>query len=68
MFIKVLKRPAILSLCLQKLDCDIVYGFKQLLKTVNPLKSLRRKDSLEWSTVKLGLSQREVLPAIKEQL
>ena len=53
MFIKVLKRPAILSLCLQKSDCDIVYGFKQLRKTVNPLKSLRRKDPLEWSTVKL---------------
>ena len=53
MFIEVLKGPAILSLCLQKLDCDIVYGFKQLLKTVNTLKSLRRKDPSEWSTVKL---------------
>ena len=46
MFIEVLKAPALLSLCLQKSDCDIVYGLKQLLKTVNSLKSLREKDPL----------------------
>jgi len=53
MFIEVLKEPALLSLCLQNSDCDIVYGLKQLLKTVNSLKSLREKHPLEWSTVKL---------------
>jgi len=61
MFIEVVKGPALLSLCLQKSDCDIV---KQLLKTINSLKSLREKDPLEWSTVNLfekRLSQKEVL-------
>ena len=51
--LEVLKGPAILSLCLQKLDCDIVDGLKQILKTVNSLRSLRKKGPSEWPTVKL---------------
>jgi len=53
MFVEVLKGPAILSLCLQKSDCDIVDGLKQILKTVNLLRSLRQKDPSDWPTVKL---------------
>ena len=53
MFVEVVKGPAILSLCLQKLDCDIVDGLKQIIKTVNSLRSLRKKDPSEWPTVKL---------------
>ena len=53
MFVEVLKGPAIISLCLQKPDCDIVNGLKQTLKTVNSLTSLRKKDPSEWPTVKL---------------
>jgi len=53
MFIEILKGPALLSLCLQKSDYDIVCGLRQLLNAVNSLKSLREKDPLEWFTVKL---------------
>ena len=53
MFVEHLKGPAILTLCLQKPDCDIVDGLKQTLKTVNSLRSLLKKDPSEWPTVKL---------------
>ena len=42
MYIEILKGPLILSLCLQKSECDIVYGLKQILKVVDSIKSLRR--------------------------
>ena len=42
MYVEILKGPSILSLCLQKTDCDIVCGLKQILKVVDSIKSLRR--------------------------
>ena len=57
MCIEVLKSPSILSLCLQKSDCGIVYGLKQILKAVDTIKSLRRQDPSLWPTVKLVLER-----------
>ena len=57
MYIEVLKGPSILSLCLQKSDCDIVYGLKQILKVVDSIKSLRRQHPSLWPTVKLVLER-----------
>ena len=50
--LRLLRGQQYLSLCLQKLDCDIVDGLKQILKKVNSLRSLRKNPS-EWPTVKL---------------
>ena len=57
MYIEVLKCPSILSLCLQKSNCDIVYGLKQILKAADSIKSLRRQDPSLWPTVKLVLDR-----------
>ena len=57
MFVEVLKEPAIISLCLQKPDCDIVNGLKQTLKTVNSLTSLRKKGSIKVANYQVGTRQ-----------
>jgi len=46
------KAPSILSLCLQKSDCDIVYSLKQILKVLDSIKCL-----LLWTTVKLVMER-----------
>ena len=56
-YVEILKGPSILSLCLQKTDCDIVYGLKLILKVVDSLKSLRRQDPSLWPTVKLVMER-----------
>ena len=53
MYVEILKGPSILSLCLQKSDCDSVYGLKQILKVADSIRSLRRQDPSLWPTVKL---------------
>ena len=57
MYVEVLKGPSILSLCLQKSDCDIVYGLKQILKVADSIRSLRRQDPSLWPTVKLMMEK-----------
>ena len=57
MYTEVLKCPSILSLCLQKSNCDIVYGLKQILKAADSIKSLRRQDPSLWPTVRLVLER-----------
>ena len=57
MYVEILKGPSILSLCLQKSDCDIVYGLKQILKVADSIKALRRQDSSLWPTVKLMMEK-----------
>ena len=56
-YVEILKGPSILSLCLQKTDCNIVYGLKQILKVVDSIKSLRRQDPSLWPTVKLVMER-----------
>ena len=57
MYVEILKGPSILSLCLQRSDCDIVYGLKQILKVADSIKSLRRQDPSLWPTVKLMMEK-----------
>jgi len=57
MYIEILKAPSNLSLCLQKSDCDIVYGLKQILKVLDSIKCLRRLDPSLWPTVKLVMER-----------
>ena len=57
MYVEILKGPSILSLCLQKSDCDIVYGLKQILKVADSIRSLRRQDPSLWPTVKLMMEK-----------
>ena len=57
MYIDVLKGPSMLSLSLQKSDCDIVYGLKQILKAADSIKSLRIQNPSLWPTVKLVLER-----------
>jgi len=57
MYVEVLKAPSILSLCLQKSDCDLVYGLKQILKVLDAIKSLKRLDPSLWPTVKLVMER-----------
>ena len=47
----------VLSLSLQKSDCDIVYGLKQILKAADSIKSLRIQNPSLWPTVKLVLER-----------
>ena len=46
-----------LSLSLQGVDVDIVFGIKQILKTSSTLTSLVNKSPLQWPTVKLVLDR-----------
>ena len=55
MYIDVLKHSSMLSLSLQKSDCDIVYGLKQILKAADSIKSLSIQNPSLWPTVKLVL-------------
>ena len=57
MYIDVLKGRSMLSLSLQKSDCDIVYGLKQILKAADSIKSLRIQNPSLWPTVKLVLER-----------
>ena len=57
MYIDVLKSPSMLSLSLQKSDCDIVYVLKQFLKAADSIKSLRIQNPSLWPTVKLMLER-----------
>jgi len=57
MYVDILNGPSKLSLCLQKADCDIVFGLKQILKVANTIKSLRSQDPTLWPTVKLVLEK-----------
>ena len=57
MYVEILKGPSILSLCLQKSDCDIVYGLKQILKVADSIRSLGRQDPSLWPTVKLMMEK-----------
>jgi len=57
MYVEILKAPSILSLCLQKSDCDIVYGLKQILRVLDSIKSLLRLDPSLWPTVKLVMER-----------
>ena len=53
MYIEILKPPSILSLTLQEEQFDIVFGLKQILKSVSALQSLAKQDPKNWPTVKL---------------
>ena len=57
MYVDILKGPSKLSLCLQKADCDIVFGLKQILKVADSIKSLISQDPTPWPTVKLVLEK-----------
>ena len=57
MYVDILKGPSKLSLCLQKADCDIVFGLKQILKVADSIKSLISQDPTLWPTVKLVLEK-----------
>ena len=53
MYIEILKPPSILSLTLQEEQFDIVFGLKQILKSVSALQSLAKQHPKNWPTVKL---------------
>ncbi len=61
LYVEILKPPSLLSLTLQGLDLDIVYGIKQILKSIDSLKFLNEVDPFEWPTVK------QVLQVIQEE-
>jgi len=46
MYVDILNGPSKLSLCLQKVDCDIVFGLKQILKVADSITSLRSQDPM----------------------
>ena len=61
LYVEVLKPPSLLSMTLQGLDLDILFGMKQILKSTESLKTLKQLDPLEWPTVK------QVLQRIQEE-
>ena len=53
LYVDILKPAAILSLCLQDSELDVVAGIKSILKSSASLKNLSKTEPTEWPTVKL---------------
>ncbi len=57
MYIEILKPASILSKTLRDPDVDAVFAMKQLLKTHDSLKSLKKVGFLQWPTVQLVINR-----------